>query len=244
MDTALQFGLRSAPKIFNAVADTLLWVMYEEGVQSALHYLDDFLFVGSPKSKDCEVALSHAQAVCQRLGVPLAMEKLEGPPSTLSFLGIVLDSDHLELRLPEEKLQRLKQLVWQLVWQWQGNKSCRKRELISVIGQLQHACRVVRPGRTFLRRMIELSTTAHELHHHIRINRGFQSDSEWWALFLSEWNGVAVMVATSRNEPQAVMTSDADTGDVGHSPRRGTGFNVSGRRRGPQCTSRPKYSCQ
>ena len=78
-----------------------------------------------------------------------------------------------------------------------------------MIGQLQHACRVVRPGRTFLRQMIELSTSAHELHHHIRLNRGFQSDLEWWGLFLAEWNGVSMMVATGRNVPQAVMTSDA-----------------------------------
>ena len=194
VDTALPFGLRSAPKIFNAVADALLWVMYEEGVQSALHYLDDFLFVGAPESDECEVSLHQAQAVCQRLGVPLAMEKLEGSSSIISFLGIVLDSDKLELRLPREKLQRLVELI---------------RELLSVIGQLQHACRVVRPGRTFLRRMIELSTSAHELHHHIRLNRGFQSDLEWWGLFLAEWNGVSMMVATGRNVPQAVMTSDA-----------------------------------
>ncbi len=42
VDTALPFGLRSAPKIFNALADGLMWVMYEEGVTSTLHYLDDY----------------------------------------------------------------------------------------------------------------------------------------------------------------------------------------------------------
>ena len=205
VDTALPFGLRSAPKIFSAVADALLWVMCQEGVQSALHYLDDFLFVGAPESDECKVALGVAQGVCQWLGAPLALEKREGPARILPFLGIVLDTEKLELRLPEEKLQRLRELIRQ----WQGKKSCRKRELLSVIGQLQHACRVVKPGRTFLRRMIELSTTAHELYHHIRLNRGFQSDLEWWALFLSEWNGVGMMVAAGRATPQAVLTSDA-----------------------------------
>ena len=175
VDTALPFGLRSAPKIFSAVADALLWVMCQEGVQSAIHYLDDFLFVGAPESDECKVAFGVAQGICQWLGTPLALEKREGPARILPFLGIVLDTEKLELRLPEEKLQRLRELIRQ----WQGKKSCRKRELLSVIGQLQHACRVVKPGRTFLRRMIELSTTAYELHHHIRLNRGFQSDLEW-----------------------------------------------------------------
>ena len=88
------------------------------------------------------------------------------------FLGILLDTTNLELRLPDDKLQRLRQLIQV----WKGKRSCTKRDLLSLIGQLQHACKVVRPGRTFLRRMIELATVAKELHHHIRLNRGFKSD--------------------------------------------------------------------
>ena len=44
VDTALPFGLRSAPKVFSAVADALLWAMHQNGVINGLHYLDDFLF--------------------------------------------------------------------------------------------------------------------------------------------------------------------------------------------------------
>ena len=71
-----------------------------------------------------------------------------------------------------------------LIAQWQHKKACTKRELLSVIGQLQHACKVVRPGRTFLRRMIDLSTHAKELHHYLRLNAAFRSDLQWWATFL------------------------------------------------------------
>ena len=42
IDTALPFGLRSAPKIFNAVADTVEWIVKEAGVSMVFHYLDDF----------------------------------------------------------------------------------------------------------------------------------------------------------------------------------------------------------
>ena len=38
LDTALPFGLCSAPKIFSAVMDALLWAMYGTDVSSALHY--------------------------------------------------------------------------------------------------------------------------------------------------------------------------------------------------------------
>ena len=48
VDGAFPFGLRSPPKLFNAVADALLWMMGQHSVKEAMHYLDDFLVFGSP----------------------------------------------------------------------------------------------------------------------------------------------------------------------------------------------------
>ena len=43
LDAMLPFGLWSAPKIFNAVADALQWLLERQGVEGADHYLDDFI---------------------------------------------------------------------------------------------------------------------------------------------------------------------------------------------------------
>ena len=67
IDCVLPFELRSAPKIFNALADTLLWVMYYRGVRFGIHYLDDFLFAGPPGSTKCSIALSIALEICRWL---------------------------------------------------------------------------------------------------------------------------------------------------------------------------------
>ena len=128
-----------------------------------------------------------------------------GPAMLIEFLGILMDTCHLELRLPTDKLLRLRRFIQE----WRGKRSCTKRELPSLIGQLQHTCKVVRPCRTFLRRMIELSTVAKKLHYHIHLNKGFQSDLEWWALFLPTWNGIAVMSSVCHTQPTATVTSDA-----------------------------------
>ena len=42
IDTCLPFGLRSAPKLFNLMADLLEWILQEQGVTFLLHYLDDY----------------------------------------------------------------------------------------------------------------------------------------------------------------------------------------------------------
>jgi len=57
VDAKLPFGLRSAPKIFNAVADTLEWCLATEGVEVVYHYLDDFSVLGPPESEQCYQSL-------------------------------------------------------------------------------------------------------------------------------------------------------------------------------------------
>ena len=114
--------------------------------------------------------------VCQQLEVPIAAHKTEDPGTLLVFLGIEIDNRAMEVRLPTEKLHRLQQEIEK----WQYRRACTKSELLSLIGQLQHACCIVRPGRSFLRRMISLSSTVKELHYRVRLNREFRSDLQWW----------------------------------------------------------------
>lgn len=92
---------------------------------------------------------------------------------------------------------------------WAARKHCCKCQLLSLICQLSDACRVIRPSRTFLRRMINLSSLAKELHHHIHLNRGFKSDLSWWAFLLEHWNGVSLFAIMVRGSSYTTLTSDA-----------------------------------
>ncbi len=46
IDPILPFGLWSAPKIFNAVADALIWHLRQTGIPHVEHYLDDYFIAG------------------------------------------------------------------------------------------------------------------------------------------------------------------------------------------------------
>ena len=209
VDGMLPFGLRSAPKIFTAVADALEWILRRRGVSFVEHYLDDFVTIGPPSSGVCGDNLGIIQRTCAELGVPLAAGKLEGPSSCLTFLGIEMDTVCGVLRLPPEKLARLKEEARS----WASKRPCRRRQLESLIGLLHHACQVVRPGRTFLRRMIDLLKTpsATKGHHHIRLNAGFRADLGWWNAFVERWNGVSILPDRERLGA-VVVTSDASGG--------------------------------
>ena len=202
IDTALPFGLRSAPKIFSAFADALAWVLRARGVNWQLHYLDDFLVLGRPGSQECARALQQALATCSQLGVPISAHKTEGPSTSLTFLGIQIDTVAMSLSLAPDKLAR----TLGMVLSWRGRRSATKRELQSLIGRLSHAAFVVAPGRAFLRRMIELMKVAKRPDHHIRLTAEFKSDLQWWASFLPRWNGRSILPDPV---PAHTVTSDA-----------------------------------
>ena len=211
LDAALPFGLRSASKIFSAVADGLLWILQARGVEESLHYLDDFLLLVPPASPKCTEALHAFLALCTRLGVPVAEEKTEGPATTLTFLGIVIDTASLQLRLPQEKLQALSALL--LEWMRGGpapspRRSGMKRDLLSLIGLLNHAASVVRPGRTFLRSLIDASSSVKALDHHVHLPASARADIAWWHSFLQSWNGVSLLPPP---DPSQFILSDASS---------------------------------
>ena len=208
VDTCLPFGLRSAPKIFSATADALEWIIANEGqsfVEFVIHYLDDFLFGGSPGSASCGRSLELALHLCSILGFPVMSEKVFGPSTSLEFLGFLVDSIAMEIRLPEAKLHQLKHILQS----WVSRKSCSKRELLSLIGSLQHASAVVKPGRGFLRRMIDLSKRSMHLDAVLRLNAEFRADLHWWATFIESWNGISIMSALCCRPVDAWLTSDA-----------------------------------
>ena len=144
IDPTLPFGLRSAPKIINAVADALAWQLRQVGIAHVDHYLDNFIVLGSPSTTQCQHAVTILNRELIRLWVPIADHKRDGSAICLTFLGIEIDTVALQLRLPENKLQCL----CTLLGEWSTKKQ-KELESLSLCGLLNHACKVVRAGRSF-----------------------------------------------------------------------------------------------
>ena len=180
--------------------------MLMRGVSWCLHYIDDILTAGRSGTPECANNLQILMSTCDYLGFPLKIHKIEGPSPVLPFLGIILDTLKGEIRLPEEKLAELIKLIKH----WLDLHNCKKCRLLSLIGKLSHACKVIQSGRTFLQCMIDLATKIRQLDHWIHLNAEFQADLLWWDTFLIFWNGRSMLEVHNPNwQPHITFSSDA-----------------------------------
>ena len=184
------------------MANFIARVLHSRGLPYLLHYFDDFLFFGRPATQQAVQVLSLALSTFEMLGIPVAMQKTEGPSTRISFLDILIDTELFELRLPDDKLARLQQLIIT----WSGKRSCFRRDLDSFFGHLSHAATVVAQGRTFLRELYSLLSMDRAPYHYIRLAAGAKADILWWKVFLQGWNGRSFSPTAT---PSHQVTSDA-----------------------------------
>ena len=125
--------------------------------------------------------LTGVESLCDTLGVKTKLEKRTPPTTTITFLGIQLDTVARVASLPQEKLASI-------VTTFRDLSKCTKRSLLSLIGKLVFAVKVIPAGRIFVRRLLDGSTKVTSLHHHIRLSAAMQADIDWWLRFAREWN--------------------------------------------------------
>ena len=195
-DIVMQFGITSATAIFEWYSSAAQYIVEKScGISNIVHYIDDFftLVNGLAAAKH---ALKNILAVFAELGLPVSLSKLEGPATTMVFLGILFDTVTMTIRLDEERMANLlKELSL-----WNDRTSASREELQSLVGVLSFAAKVVAPGRTFLRRMIDhikalpANTDATSQQ---PLSESFDKDLQWWRRFLSQWNGISLIPDTN-----------------------------------------------
>ena len=188
IDRVMQMGCSSSCQIFQAFASAIQWIASTKLNIPNVNYLDDFMFGSMAKSigtKD----LSKFLGMCQDIGIPIAQKKTFYPDTTMTFLGLEIDTINNQVRLPADKLNRCIEEIQELV----KSKSTRLRKLQSIIGLLNFACQVILPGRAFLRRLIDLTIGKEAPHHWIKIS-SVTEDLLVWLNFLAEHNGIVMFV--------------------------------------------------
>ena len=91
----------------------------------------------------------------------------------------------MEARLPNNKLEKCRFMLSEFL----KHKKVSLKEMQSLIGLLNFTCSGVLPGRTFLRRMINITVGVRHPTHLIRLTQDVKEDLKMWLQFLDHLNG-------------------------------------------------------
>lgn len=215
-DSRLPFGSRRSPGIFHRLTQAVRRMMKRRGFSALVVYLDDFLIV-APTYEECLAALNTLISLLRSLGFSIAWHKVEGPSQALTFLGILLDSRSMSLELPAPKLRDLHALLSAFA----ARKRASLRQFQQLAGKLNWACQVVRGGRSFLRRILDLLARLKHHSHKVLLDAEFQKDISWWLSFLSVFNGKSCI---PEDPPSFHVLSDACTTGAGYACAHDWGY--------------------
>ena len=110
---ALCNGLASGPRIFTKLLKPPFATLRSHGYQ-IIGYIDDSLLV-SPSKEEAEQAVAHTKHILTSLGFIVHPEKsIFNPCKEIQFLGFIINSGQMTVRLPQNKKESLKYLCMQI----------------------------------------------------------------------------------------------------------------------------------
>ena len=118
-------------------------------------------------------------------GIPIAVEKTEGPSQVLPFAGIELDTRYMIARLPDDKIAKSINAIKETL----TKDRISLKSIQELSGLLNFCCTVVYPGRCFLRRLYNLSVGLSNKYATVKLSAEVKDDLGMWLEFLSEFNG-------------------------------------------------------
>ena len=211
-DKCLPFGCAISCNLFEKFATALEWIVRDRtGDNNLLHYLDDFLFAGKNDSNDCLKLLQSFREICSTLGVPLAEDKTVGPCTVLCFLGFEIDTIEMTIKIPSQKVLDIRVKLFSVL----QNRKITLRQMQSLIGSLQFACRAIRPGRAFCRRLISSISGLTKPFHHVTVTKHIKADLRMWLEFFQNFNGVSVFLNRTWDTSQCIELFTDSAGGIG-----------------------------
>ena len=192
-DKCLPQGCSSSCFIFEKFSDSIKWALNTHyTVGNIVKVLDDFLFINNSYEGSLN-DLDNFYDFCEKVGIPIAEHKTEGPSRCLTFLGIEINTVTMTASLPKDKLVTYEASVIDLM----SRNKCTLRELKSVIGKLQFSTSVIPVGKCFLRRLYNATIGIKKPNHYINVSSEMKEDLSLWYTFLRNYNGITII--TPRN---------------------------------------------
>ena len=116
IDQSVPFGYRHGSIFFEKVTDSIRFIMKNSGFLDLYNYVDDLIYCGTPST--IFSAYEKLSSPLVQLGLQIIVTKLVPPSTSVTCLGILIDTETRTMSVPPEKLHN----ILQLCYQWENKK--------------------------------------------------------------------------------------------------------------------------
>ena len=218
----LPFGLCTAPRVFTKILKPAMEMLRSLSIRLVV-YMDDMLLMAESRQKLTE----HVQLtlfLLENLGFVVNSKKsILVPSQEIEFLGMIVNSISMDLKLPGEKIRKIRQEAHHLLNQTQPTAQL----LSQLLGKLNATSPALQMAPLFCRSLQiclkkALSDNQQNYQAVVQLSPQALEDLQWWELHLSSWNGKSLITQSA----SMTITSDASL--------QGWGATCNGNRtRGP-----------
>eukprot|EP00029_Vermamoeba_vermiformis_P001978 TRINITY_DN1224_c0_g2_i2.p2 TRINITY_DN1224_c0_g2~~TRINITY_DN1224_c0_g2_i2.p2 ORF type:complete len:659 (+),score=31.17 TRINITY_DN1224_c0_g2_i2:837-2813(+) len=200
---AMPFGLSSAPRIFTKIMKEVVAHLRAQGVRLAF-YIDDIIILAASAAECRQQALMLVELL-RSLGFEVNEAKcILEPSQKCEFLGFLLDTRQMMVKVPKDKLNKIRKLAAKL----RADRKCTVRVLASFIGKLVSVMQAIGVVRLHCRGLHKCKSAALALHKDwdgdVLLTPRALGELKWWEHEVSHWNGKTILPTV----PDYMLTSD------------------------------------
>ena len=193
----LMFGLRNSGYQGQRITTAIVWIHRRLGLEAtqaqmynSVNYSDDIggCEASESRAEQSSIALSN---LFSELGLKESASKYHPPSTCMPFLGVQFDTVKLEMSVPADKLEEVREEVRL----WKKKKTVTKKGLQQLLGRLFWVSRCVRFSRPFMGRLLQQLREVQHLADHKKspMSPGCSEDIAWWDRYLRRFNGVELI---------------------------------------------------
>ena len=217
-DKCLPFGASVSCAHFQRFSNAVHHIVEQTSGREGhiVNYLDDFLFIDVDKVR-CDALVSEFLRICEKVQLPVVLEKTEWSEAPLVFLGILLDGVSMSLALPIDKRDKALKMLSYFI----DKRKVTVKHLQTLTGYLNFLTKAIHPGRVFTRHMYSKNSEItkdksgkFKQYYHVSIDKEFRFDCAMWCEFLLQQDNLSVcrpMIDLNRFETSRELFFYTDT---------------------------------
>jgi ribonuclease HI len=167
----LCFGLRNAPEVFHRFSGSIVRWAKKLGIPQLVYFLDDFW--GYASSMPTAVQQQNIfLALLEALGVKVKASKLVTPTQVILFLGIIIDTIEMVLKLDKDKVKK----VYRVIDEFCEAKTPSVSNARSLAGLLNHVTVVIPALKPWMRAVLDLLKGAPRKRQVVMVSESLKED--------------------------------------------------------------------